>query len=75
MEGKNILHSIRLEFQDVETLEKQTVYISYINPQTFRVKVFAHGKMTLKKDMNTDSIAFIIKRIMLLLKTEQIIQK
>ena len=43
------LHSIRLQFQDVETLEKQTVYITYINPQTFRVKVFAHGKMILKK--------------------------
>ncbi len=70
----NILHSIRLEFQDVETLEKQTVYITYINPQTFRVKVFADGKLILEKDINgTDDMAFVEKRLSLILKKHKIL--
>lgn len=75
MEEMNILHSIRLQFQDVETLEKQTIYITHIDLKKFRVKVFAHGKMILKKDINgeTDDIAFIEKRIRLFLKKQGII--
>lgn len=70
----NILHSIRLQFQDVETLEKQTIYITHIDLKKFRVKVFAHGKMILKKDINeTDNIAFVEKRIRLFLKKQGII--
>jgi len=66
----NILNSIRLEFQDVETHDKQTVYITHIDSQKSRVKVFANKQMKLKKDMDNSTIAFIVKRIMLLLKTD-----
>lgn len=38
----NILHSIRLQFQDVETHDKQTVYITHIDSQKSSVKVFAN---------------------------------
>ena len=69
-----VLHSIRLVFQDVETLEKQTIYITHIDLKKFRVKVFAHGKMILKKDINeTDNIAFVEKRLRLFLKKQGII--
>ena len=68
-----VLHSIRLVFQDVETLEKQTIYITHIDLKKFRVKVFAHGKMILKKDINeTDNIAFVEKRLRLFLKKQGI---
>lgn len=69
-----ILKSVRVVYQDVETFEKQTVYISHIDLGKFRVKIFEHGKLILKKDINgTDDIAFIEKRLSLFLKKHKIL--
>lgn len=69
-----ILKSVRVVYQDVETFEKQTVYISHIDLGKFRVKIFEHGKLILKKDINgTDDITFIEKRLSLFLKKHKIL--